>query len=223
MSFWHPVTRRQQRPRSRSWPTRESTSRHTSGSVASSSLSCPRPFRARSAASSCGAARRLPTVQVPVLTPRAGPARPSSGSPTSPGSRTDAEPVDVDRVPGRAQVLAEDQRISKSTVTLTLTSWLPGSIGTLAMSLAEVAFNPYGTASGVGVVTSSEMLMTSPKLRPAARAYCSALVFASAKALYLALDTSTPVSSRSRLIPLTRMAFPPVSYTHLTLPTILRV
>ena len=39
---------------------RKSTSPHTSGSVASSSPSCPRPSRARSAGSSCVAARRTP-------------------------------------------------------------------------------------------------------------------------------------------------------------------
>ena len=55
--------------------------------------------------------------------------------------------------------------------------------------------------------------MTSPTLRPAGLAYCSALALASAsasaKAVSRAFDTRAPVSSRLRLMPFTLTALPP--------------
>src|SRR5665647_1797785 len=99
------------------------------------------------------------------------------------------------------------QLIGKTTFTVTPTSWLPGWIGTSPRLAWDIAAR--GTEIGEGAVTVSAMLTAAPNERPAALAYCSALVLASTNALSRAWDTSTPVSSRSRLIPLTRTASPP--------------
>src|SRR6266700_903353 len=93
-----------------------------------------------------------------------------------------------------------------TTVRVTLNCCVPGEMGTLARAVPAVADVP--KTSGGGVVA-SWILTTEPSVRPAALAYCLALVVASVIAAARAEASSALVLPMSNDTPSMRVASPP--------------
>src|SRR5215470_8982430 len=99
------------------------------------------------------------------------------------------------------------QPSANTAVTVTVTCWRPGETGTGegAVPAALGAANTGGTGAGC----CSDTLTTGPSDMPSARAYCAALVLASAAALARAPASRELVSFRFSETPSTRVALPP--------------
>src|SRR5690242_3035239 len=99
------------------------------------------------------------------------------------------------------------QPSTNTAVTVTVTCWLPGETGTGE----EVARPALGAANigSTGAGCCSDTLTTGPSDMPRARAYCAALVLASAAALARAAASRELVPFRFSETPSTWVALPP--------------